>query len=115
MSFHPGTFWERGAPYRLVRGSARGSRCRCGTTVGPGSSSFGFEKVPPSLEPILKDREFCSVPCARAFLLETLAMMEGSSPPSTLSDLEEVLASLRFLDALTGLEAFFSYNLPGSR
>ena len=114
MSFHPGTFWERGAPYRLVRRSARGGRCRCGMTVVPGSSIFGFEKVPPSLEPMLKDREFCSVPCARALLLETLAMMEGSSSPSTLSDLEEVLASLRYLDALAGLEAFSRHDLPGS-
>ena len=115
MSFHPGTFWETAASYRLVQRSARGGRCHCGTTVNPGEPSLGFEKVPRSLEPLLEDREFCSVLCARAFLMETLAMMEGSSSPSVLSDAEEVLASLRYLDALTGLEALLSHNPLGSR
>ena len=114
MPFHPGTFWETAIPYRLVRRSARGGKCRCGTVLAPGASSFGFERLPRSLEPLLRGREFCGVLCARAFLLETLATMEDHGSPSAMSDVEEILASLRFLDALIGLEAYPSREEAGS-
>ena len=106
---HPGGFWEPSQPYPLLRVRARAeSRCRCGSVIRAGAVAHRFGPVPGSLERLLSGREFCSVACARSFLLEARETLEASSPPSHLSDLEEVLHSLRHQLAEAELRAMGS-------
>lgn len=71
------------------------TRCRCGTRISPGSRCVGIRGLPSSLSALLPDREFCSVPCVRAYLQEALEVLEGSAAPTMIRDFHEVYSSLQ--------------------
>jgi hypothetical protein len=87
-----------GPEVRLGRASARKSEvCRCGTRLPAGSPCLVILNPPSSIEYLLSPRSFCSLRCARAFLLERLAEMEALSTPhaeKTISDLREAYLDL---------------------
>jgi len=98
----PHLFWERSYRYRLVQRPASGyERCRCGRALGVDIPCFGFEDCPETLRAWLGQREFCSVRCARAFMLELTELLEASVAPSVLSDFEEVSSAVKALFVLT--------------
>lgn len=98
----PHLFWETAYRYRLSRRPASGhGRCRCGALLRSGTSSYGFEEVPDTLLPWLGRPEFCSVRCARAFMLELMEVLQVSAAPAVLSDFEEVISSVQALLVLT--------------
>jgi hypothetical protein len=104
-SIEQGYVWQALFSYRLVsQEGPEGARCRCGIRLGRGTASFRFEKVPAALDSLLSSERFCSSACARAFVLEALALTESSAAPTVLSDYEEVLRSLRVVLNLIDLE-----------
>jgi hypothetical protein len=79
-------------PVRVERRPVRAAAtCRCGTPIPVDSEGYCLVHAPTSIEYILGDRAFCSLHCVRAFLLETLAEMEGI----TLADAERTVVDLR--------------------
>jgi hypothetical protein len=46
---------------------------------------------------LLAGERFCGPVCARAFVLEALELVESSSAPSVLRDLEDIRVALRYL------------------
>lgn len=91
-----------------------GVRCRCGTHFGIGTSCFRFTRVPRALAGLLEGEKFCGAICARAFVLEALELIESSSAPSVLRDLEEIRVSLRYLLAVMAIQASPRPLDPGS-
>jgi hypothetical protein len=89
-------------PYR----DADGEKCRCGSRLSTSRGCVRFEQVPGPLVEIVGDRGFCGVVCARAFILEALALVESSAAPAVLSEIEEVQQSLRLLLTLIEIEQF---------
>lgn len=98
----PHYFWERSYRYRLSPRSASGyERCPCGRHLAVGIPCFVFEEIPYSLRGWLGREEFCSVRCARLYLLELKETLEASAAPSVLSDFEEVNRAVSALFVLT--------------
>lgn len=73
----------------------RSTRCRCGTRIAAGTRCVGIRGLPSSLAALLPDRDFCSVPCVRAYLHEALEVLEGSAAPTMIQDFHEVYSSLQ--------------------
>jgi len=87
-----------GPEVRIERIARRGREsCRCGRTIASGADRFVIARPPTSLLPLLDDRGFCSKPCVKAFLLESLAELEAlAAPPMdrTLTDLRDTYLDL---------------------
>ena len=79
----------------LDRTATRSSRCRCGTPIETGSRCVAVRDVPSSLSSLLRERDFCSIPCIRAYLLEALEVLGSSAAPTMISDFHEVYSSLQ--------------------
>jgi len=109
-------FWDYLHPHGLISVLAsEGERCRCGTRLLAGAPSFGFGELPPPLKDLLDHQRFCGVPCAHAFLLETLELTGSSSASSTLSDIREIRQGLRLLLALIDLQTIARSTLTPSK
>lgn len=94
----PAPIRSRGSSYKLsVRITNEDGRCRCGRQLPVGAHCVEFDQVPDSLSGILEGEVFCSRPCVRAYLLETLAMLDVPSASTVIANVEEVCTSLRAL------------------
>ena len=69
-----------------------------------GAPAWAFARVPSPLASLLEDREFCGGPCARAYLLEALALEGTNAAPSVLSDADAVFQALRLLLSLVEID-----------
>ncbi len=79
--------------------------CRCGTRLPTGSMSLEAYPNSISLRPIFADRPFCSIGCLRAFVRESIEMLDGAIHPAQLSvcsDLRELIVDLE--EVWVGLE-----------
>lgn len=74
-------------------------RCRCGTWIPEGVSCFHFAQPQGPVAALVSEHLFCSVVCARAYLLEALELVQATKAVSVLQDLEEVRAGLGWLYA----------------
>lgn len=89
---------ETGTQPRLVTRTAVGAeRCRCGTPMAPGTHVYAFDRVPSEIASLLRHRSFCSVVCARAFVLETLETFEAAWISTVVGDAATVAAALRLV------------------
>ena len=70
------------------------TRCRCGTHLLPGTDCVSFARPPEAVRELLESLPFCSRLCARAYLLEALALLECAVAPATVRDRDEVLGAL---------------------
>jgi hypothetical protein len=77
------------------RGAVSGSRCRCGQRLPERTPCFAFEGIPAALTGLLEGQEFCSVGCVRAYLLETMEVLEGQASPEIISDVHSVYSYLQ--------------------
>ena len=82
-------------PRVVVRVAAGGERCGCGSVLAKGDSVYAVPGVPDLIGPLLAPRSFCSIVCARAFLLETLEFFEAGAIRSMVSDADAVASTLR--------------------
>ena len=65
-------------------------KCRCGTRLGPGESGYEFREIPEGVRPMLEGMTFCGPMCARAHLLEMMAVLETPGGESLLRDVRDV-------------------------
>jgi hypothetical protein len=72
------------------RMSRSGEACTCGTRTPAGFERVALVHVPPSIHRLLMEQTFCSVRCARTFLLEALAKMECEPFPEAIRDVEDL-------------------------
>jgi hypothetical protein len=82
--------WER-------RASREGRRCRCGTRLTSHDVEIVYGAPPANVRGLLHDFPFCSIACARTYLLEGIEFLDAFSDAksrATCSDLREVMASL---------------------
>jgi hypothetical protein len=92
-----------------------GARCRCGTHLGVGGPCFRFERVPYTVADLFAEERFCGPACARAFILEALEVIEASSAPAVLRDLQEIRVALQYLlTVLAAHEGSGGVRLPPS-
>lgn len=74
-------------------------RCRCGTRLPVGASSWTFLEPPDAVVALLSSQAFCSAVCARAYLLEALELLEEASAASVVRDAGAVASALAKLYA----------------
>lgn len=98
--------WVAPLTFRLAEGPRlTDAVCRCGVPLPTGR--MGLEAYPNSvaLRPIFADRSFCSILCLRAFVRESIEMLDGANDfayRSICSDLRDIVVDLEEIWA--GLE-----------
>lgn len=91
--------------FRLVEApGAAPAVCRCGTRLPGGERRLEAHPAAEPLQELFLDESFCSLVCVRAFVRETLEMLDGAARPGSAEicsdlrdlvlDLEQVWASL---------------------
>ena len=70
-------------------------RCRCGTHLGAETPAYRLDLIPGPVEELVGDQLFCGPPCARAFILEALEVIDASSAPEVLLDLDRMRGEMR--------------------
>jgi hypothetical protein len=92
-------------PVRLDRMVAdREFRCRCGTKIPPAATCYLFSRYAPVLQPLVEDRVFCHILCARAWLREAIEEVEGRGSFEVTGELREVYCSLQELFNLVEIQ-----------
>jgi hypothetical protein len=80
--------------------------CRCGTRIPSGQSVFRVTSASEALESLFGFQVFCSVKCVRAFILESLEILDAIDTPASnamVTDLHELYRELaEMLSSLLG-------------
>jgi hypothetical protein len=83
---------------RVVERPATSSApCRCGRRLTAGTVCVGFDVPPDPIGYLLKKENFCSLECARAYLLETAEVLDATAAGRTLTDYDALYFALRSL------------------
>ena len=89
---------EDGAAPKICERTSHGPiSCRCGVRIPKGGRHLEVEGLPASAAGLFRGLGFCSLPCVRAFYLETLSALEGLDSPAAetmVSDLRETYIRL---------------------
>ena len=102
----PGPNWSVPMTFRLSESTRpTAAQCRCGTRIPAGDRYLEAHPAAEPLRGILGDLPFCSVHCLRAYVRETMEMLDGATSPNSqeicsdlrelVLDLEEIYATLQ--------------------
>lgn len=84
-------------PALQPRTTLQDERCRCGTRLPSGSRAYVVVPVAPLLASLLEEQTFCGPGCARAFVLEALALLDAPAVGAVMRDADAVAKALRAL------------------
>lgn len=105
---------EGGAGPRLQRGHVGAAgKCRCGSVLELGQEDYEFVSAPDNVRAVVEDRPFCSITCARAFLLETMEFLDRPAAASLLSDGRDAYWGLGLLFLIVEQHHFSGTTPPG--
>ena len=94
----------RAQPAPPGRPGARGVCSFCGARIDPATPHYEFTTVPETLRGLLGGKAFCGVACARAFLLETLEVLDCDASGDLVADGDAAASHVRVLIGMMDTE-----------